>query len=168
MKKIILLLILLVVLGLSYEYSRRQTRVSTPVAVEPTQSAVETQTVVKPKITMFGGIGVARTNDDTYMVDQEGRTLYFNTQDEGRKSTTKPVCDSTCEKTWLPYLYDGKSGGIAQNSKDPFLSRLNFYTRSDGQRQYSLGTKPLYRYTEDTQSGEKKGESISEWQVARP
>jgi predicted lipoprotein with Yx(FWY)xxD motif len=146
MKKLFVLIILLAILGGAYEYSLRSNQ---PVPAIDTESPIANETGSNNtpfKVTLFGGIGVAQAQGQSYLTDQDGHTLYIDTNDEGRKSTEKPACNSECEKTWIPYLYDGVSGGIAPGSKDPLLSRFNIYTRADGQKQYSLGTKPLYRY----------------------
>lgn len=167
MKKLFVLAILLLVLGGSYWFSVKKNQPALVVQTENNPSTT-TQTDTAFKVTLFGGIGVAQAQGGSYLVDQGGLTLYYNTQDEGRSATAKPACSAECEKTWLPYLYDGVSGGIAPNSKDPLLSRLNFYTRADGQKQYSLGTKPLYRYVFDQKSGEQNGIGTTNWVVARP
>lgn len=167
MKKLFVLVLLLLILGTSYWYAVKKNQ---PVAPLETEKPLADSQPTNPafKITMFGGIGVAQSQGQSYLVDQKGLTLYLNTKDEGRANNTKPACNTSCEKTWLPYLYDGVSGGIASGSKDPLLSRLNIYTRTDGQMQYALGTKPLYRYVYDQTQGELKGAGSTGWEIARP
>ncbi len=160
MKKIILLVLVLVLAG-AYWFSMQK--------VGGPKPAGQKSATLNSNITLFGGIGIAKDGNNSYLVDQNGMTLYANLQDQNRSSTAKPACNAECEKLWVPYLYDGKSGGIATGSKDPFLSKFNLYTRADGQKQYSIGTQPLYRYLFDRKQGDMEGgKGILNWEIVKP
>ena len=159
MKKLFLLIGLVVMLCAVYFFAtQRQSFI-------PTSDLFSQHSNVK--VVKFGAIGLVETGEGQYLTDPEGHTLYVDTKDQNRKLNGPLACNSTCEQTWLPYLFGADSIRLSP-SRDPFLSRLNIITRPDGQKQYALGSEPLYFYSLDTQIGDVKGDNLETWQVARP
>jgi len=91
--------------------------------------------------------------------DASGKSLYTFSKDPVGKS----VCTDQCEKLWPPVLV------TAQSSKH-FGTQAGFsqITREDGNKQWALNGKPLYRWLKDSQKGEITGAGIKGvWPLAR-
>ena len=98
-------------------------------------------------------VRVATTRLGKVLVDARGRTLYLFTKDSGTKST----CSGACASAWPPALVTGKPtvGGGAK------ASHVGTTTRSDGTRQVTYNGHPLYRFVQDTKSGDTNGEGLT-------
>lgn len=106
-------------------------------AAAPTPSPAP-QVVVKTAESGFG----------TIIVDANGYALYSN-WDANRDST----CVDQCAQTWPPLIV---TGDFAVGEA---LDRTKFSTfaRPDGSMQVKFGDFPLYRFVQDTQPGDAKG-----------
>ena len=172
-KKLLILIGILVILaGVAYGMIKfvSKSAYSTNAGVNKTTRVVPPTTGEKTTVLakINGPVGtVASANGESYLVNKDSYTLYVNNKDAlGPNKDFKTVCDSTCEKTWKPYLLDTKTAGITK-SDDPLLSKINIFKRADGQQQYALGTQPLFLYSLDTKPGEVRGIS-ADWAIAKP
>jgi predicted lipoprotein with Yx(FWY)xxD motif len=107
----------------------------------------------------------------TILVTGKGLTLYYWTQDVGRKSSC--VNDSTyhCSKWWPPLLTTGNpvaTGGAKQ-------SLLGITKRAGGQTQVTYAGHPVYRWVgvgspaPDKKAGDVYGQGfISQWWALSP
>jgi predicted lipoprotein with Yx(FWY)xxD motif len=89
----------------------------------------------------------------TFLVDNQGRTLYLFQKDKTSKST----CSGACAANWPPLLTTGKasaSGGVRKGL-------LGTTKRSDGKTQVTYNGHPLYRFSGDTKPGDTKGQGLS-------
>jgi predicted lipoprotein with Yx(FWY)xxD motif len=98
------------------------------------------------------------------LVNGQGRTLYLFEKDSGGRS----ACYAQCATFWPPLLTSGKpiaGAGVK-------VSLLGTTRRSNGTRQVTYAGHPLYRFAEDTKSGQTKGEALkafgAEWYVLSP
>jgi predicted lipoprotein with Yx(FWY)xxD motif len=109
-------------------------------------------------------VRVATTRLGKVLVDARGRTLYLFTKDSGTKST----CSGACAGAWPPALVTGKPtvGGGAK------ASQVGTTKRSDGTHQVTYHGHPLYRFVQDTKSGDTNGEGLTAfgggWFVVSP
>ena len=171
-KLLVLIGILIILAGVAYGMIKSVSKnaYSTNAGVNKTTEVVSPATGEKTSVVakINGPIGtVSSANGESYLVNKDSYTLYVNNKDAlGPNKDFKTVCDSTCEKTWKPYLLDAKTTGITK-SDDPLLSKINIFKRADGQQQYALGTQPLYLYSGDSKPGEARGAS-TDWAVAKP
>ena len=95
------------------------------------------------------GVSMLRFRNTYAYADAEGMTLYAREND----------CGENCGEDWLAYI--APSDAAAQG-------RWSVTTRSDGQRQWALDGKPLYRYDGDEAVGQTKGDDANDspWQAA--
>lgn len=99
-------------------------------------------------------------NGNSYLTNQEGRTLYYFTNDPSDKST----CFGSCSESWPPFYVD-------LIDLPPTLNRHDFsyLSRPDGRYQTTYKGKPLYLYSGDNIQGERNGDGIQGlWFIARP
>ncbi len=95
-----------------------------------------------------------------YLVDGNGRTLYYFTKDSANKS----VCNGGCAKLWPPY--DPASIKVTANLKSSDFSKI---TRADGSQQLAYKGHPLYHFVKDTARGEAGGQGFKKiWYVIDP
>jgi predicted lipoprotein with Yx(FWY)xxD motif len=109
-------------------------------------------------------VGVANSALGRIVVDNKGRTLYLFEKDKNRRS----ACSGQCAKYWPPLLSHGKP--VARTGvKQPLLGVTR---RANGSRQVTYAGHPLYRFVEDRQAGQTKGEGLQEfgagWEVLSP
>jgi predicted lipoprotein with Yx(FWY)xxD motif len=116
----------------------------------------------------YSAYAVSIANDVThgkYLVDKNGYTLYFFSNDfKGRNS-----CPGGCASVW-PYFY---AGPLTQASLGAGLNLADFDTIIvNGTNQTRYKGWPLYYYypggTAHESAGQITGESISNWFVAKP
>jgi predicted lipoprotein with Yx(FWY)xxD motif len=86
------------------------------------------------------------------LVNGSGLTLYRYTPD--KKGTS--VCTGACAKYWPPLLVTGKAKPVAGTGVT--ASKLGVIKRSNGQMQVTYGGYPLYRYSDDSKTGQAKGQ----------
>ncbi|MFH5824879.1 hypothetical protein [Georgenia sp. AZ-5] len=104
-------------------------------------------------------IETTTTDLGTFLVDDEGMTLYLFTEDSPGTS----VCEGQCLEAWPPL--EGEAG--AGQGVDPAL--LGTIERSDGSVQASYNDWPLYYYAPDTAPGDVTGQGVNDvWWVVSP
>ena len=95
------------------------------------------------------------------LTDTDGNTLYLFTRDEREVSN----CSGGCANAWPPLLTDGApvaGEGVAEN-------RLGTISREDGSTQVTFNGWPLYRYSQDNESGDANGQDANDiWYVVSP
>ena len=102
--------------------------------------------------------------DGTYLTDGSGRTLYLFMADTGGSSN----CSGACTQVWPPLSTTGAptagSGVTAAN--------LGTITRSDGTKQVTYSSHPLYYFSQDTSAGQMTGQGIpgfgAKWWIVAP
>lgn len=109
-------------------------------------------------------VGVANSTLGRIVVDNEGRTLYLFEKDKNRRS----ACYGLCAKYWPPLLTHGRP--VARTGvKQPLLGVAR---RANGSEQVTYAGHPLYRFVEDRQAGQTKGEGLNDfgagWDVLSP
>jgi predicted lipoprotein with Yx(FWY)xxD motif len=109
-------------------------------------------------------VGVRDTKLGKILVDAQGRTLYLFEKDKGAKST----CFGACASAWPPLTTSGnpKAGAGATPSLIATIAR------SDGAREVTYKSRPLYYYAGDKAAGETNGEGLNAfgggWDVLSP
>jgi predicted lipoprotein with Yx(FWY)xxD motif len=104
-------------------------------------------------------VKVGTVNGKQALVDNNGCTLYLNTNDTA--DTT--ACDTQCVVTWWPLLAPGQAGSGVQQSN------LSSFTRTGGVNQVTYFTHQLYRYSGDTAPGDAKGQGQQQiWYLVDP
>ncbi|MFF8955045.1 SCO0930 family lipoprotein [Streptomyces sp. NPDC014894] len=103
----------------------------------------------------IGGLGRVVT-------DEAGFTLYRFDRDSA--SPPGSTCDGACAAAWPPVAADGASAGPGADG-----SLIGEVTRSDGGKQLTLGGRPVYRFAEDAEPGDAKGQGVGgAWFAAAP
>jgi predicted lipoprotein with Yx(FWY)xxD motif len=103
-------------------------------------------------------VGVAKSSLGSILVDSSGRTLYLFKADVGDKS----ACAGACASAWPPLLATGKpTAGTGATA-----SKLGTITRSDGKRQVTYNSHPLYTFIKDTKPGQTTGQGVTAFGAA--
>ena len=104
-------------------------------------------------------IMTTQTELGTFLVDEEGKTLYMFTQDSPGKS----VCEGDCLAAWPALPGEMMAGeGVGQGL-------LGTIERSDGSTQATYADWPLYYYAQDQAAGDVNGQGVSDvWYVLSP
>jgi predicted lipoprotein with Yx(FWY)xxD motif len=89
------------------------------------------------------------------LVDAQGRALYTNDQDSGKKV----ACTDECLGFWPPVEAPASGGPTASDSV--VQAKLGMLRRPDGSRQVTFDGKPLYRFAEDG-PGEVTGDGFTD------
>ncbi|HKZ37736.1 MAG TPA: hypothetical protein VJ184_08810 [Chryseolinea sp.] len=94
-----------------------------------------------------------------FLVDGNGKTLYFFTKDVGGQSQ----CTGSCLTDWPVYYAPDLQPGSGIDPVD-----FTTFTRSDGTNQTAYKGWPLYYFNGDNASGETNGEAVGNvWFVAK-
>ncbi|HEV8648871.1 MAG TPA: hypothetical protein VG276_05565 [Actinomycetes bacterium] len=100
------------------------------------------------------GLKLAQSKLGQVLTDDKGRTLYAFTPDKDGKST----CYGTCAQTWLPLVAQASpvgGGGVS-------ASLLSTTDRTDGSKQTTYKSWPLYYYSGDQQPGDVNGQGVGD------
>jgi predicted lipoprotein with Yx(FWY)xxD motif len=87
-----------------------------------------------------------------YLSGQNGRTVYFFTNDSAGAS----ACTGTCAKTWPPLTITNSATVVGTTAG----AELGTITRPDGTQQLTYAGHPLYYYSGDTAPGQTNGQGI--------
>lgn len=97
----------------------------------------------------------------TFLVDEDGMTLYLFTKDSPGVTT----CFDACLQAWPPLLTNGEpraDDGVT-------ASKLGTITRDDGSIQVTYNGLPLYYYITDVKPGDTTGQGVGGvWFVVEP
>lgn len=95
-----------------------------------------------------------------YLVDSEGRTLYFFAKDYNGSSS----CSGECAKKWPAFYVENPMLGPGLDPED-----FGVITRSDGGKQLTYKGWPLYYFAGDEKPGDINGDGVKNvWFVAKP
>lgn len=109
--------------------------------------------VINTKLTTNASLGAVIT-------DSAGNTLYFFSLDANGNS----ACTGGCLTTWPVFYTSSVIAGTGLDVKD-----FGSITRSDGSKQTTYKSWPLYYFQNDSKAGDVKGEGIENiWFVAKP
>jgi predicted lipoprotein with Yx(FWY)xxD motif len=96
----------------------------------------------------------------SYLVGEDGKTLYVFTKDTGGKS----VCNDKCAQSWPPFTLDA---GEATKAGDGVTGTLATVKRDDGTTQVTYDGAPIYYFAKDTKAGDVTGQNVGGvWFVA--
>ena len=131
---------------------------SAPSTVTPaTTATTETDAVVAKTIEL---VVSSSPSLGSFLVDQDGKTLYVFTVDTPEKSN----CNGQCAAIWPPFTatYSPVAGeGVS--------GVVGMIQRSDGSRQVTYDGRPLYYYYKDLEPGQTNGQGVNGvWFVATP
>jgi predicted lipoprotein with Yx(FWY)xxD motif len=105
---------------------------------------------------------VATVGGRQILTTEDGFTLYVFANDPVDTGTSS--CFASCAQAWPPFLIVGAPTGGAD-----IAPGLGTITREDGNTQVSYKGKPLYRFANDEQQGDTKGDGAGGvWSVAIP
>lgn len=125
--------------------------------------AAEDGTLNGPAEPADGGLVVDSTTTDlgTFLVDAEGRTLYFFTMDT---EPGKSVCEGDCLVNWPAF---GPTEGQGFAPGEGVTGVLDSFTREDGTVFATYDGRPLYYFIGDQAAGDVNGQGIGDvWFVA--
>ncbi|WP_328614832.1 SCO0930 family lipoprotein [Amycolatopsis sp. NBC_00355] len=156
---------LLAVTGLALVTACGSNPYATSGAVQPVALGVQQQ---QPASTVPAGAGrtqlVSSTVEGlgTVLADAEGHTLYRYAKDSAKPP--KATCAGACAETWPPLVSDAPA--LAAGVDAQLIGEV---TRPDGQRQVTVGGRPVYRYAKDTGRGIALGQNVSaDWAAITP
>jgi predicted lipoprotein with Yx(FWY)xxD motif len=98
------------------------------------------------------GIKTVSTSKGTVLANTKGHTLYWFVID----TPTKSNCNGTCATFWPPVPASEKvASGVTLSGK------FGSITRSDGSKQLTYDSHPLYTFKQDTAAGQINGNGIN-------
>ena len=138
----------------------------TPVMSDETETPTTDETTT-PAATRAPLVSVTlnvKQNDTlgSYLVDDQGYTLYLFTKDSMNAST----CTGDCADEWPPLLLTTKLGAMAGSGVD--MSKLGVTVRADGGIQVTYNGWPLYYFDEDENPGDVNGQGQDDFFVVSP
>ncbi|MFF1377390.1 SCO0930 family lipoprotein [Streptomyces sp. NPDC058308] len=96
------------------------------------------------------------------VTDSKGFTLYRFDKDTAQPP--KSNCDAACLKTWPAVVADGAKAAPGVDE-----SLLGEVTAADGTKQLTVDGWPMYRYAQDAEPGDAKGQGVGgTWYAAAP
>jgi predicted lipoprotein with Yx(FWY)xxD motif len=96
------------------------------------------------------------------LVDGKGMTLYLFTRDQANVSN----CYDQCAANWPPLLI---AAGKEATAGQGVTGKLGAIDRTDGSRQVTYNSLPLYYYIKDTKAGDTTGQNVGQvWFVVHP
>ena len=102
----------------------------------------------------------------TYLVDQNGKSLYLFKADQPNDSR----CSGACAQAWPPFTVSG--GQIPSVEGDVQQSLIGVITRSEGSTQVTYRDWPLYYFISDSNPGDTTGQGINsfgeKWYLVKP
>jgi predicted lipoprotein with Yx(FWY)xxD motif len=106
-------------------------------------------------------VATASSDLGTYLVGQDGRTLYYFTRDV---TPGRSTCVGGCATLWPPLVVSDPSQLAAG---DGVSGTLATFTRDDGTLQVTYRGRPLYYFQNDTAAGQTNGQGLNDiWFVA--
>jgi len=109
--------------------------------------------VAKPDYDFMVAEKVIDGESQRYLVDYNGRTLYYFTKDEPNRSN----CVDGCLAAWIPF------------SRTNFVSpstvasdRFGLIDGNNGIQQTTFGERPLYYFNQDIQKGDVNGQGVGD------
>jgi predicted lipoprotein with Yx(FWY)xxD motif len=98
----------------------------------------------------------------SYLVGEDGKTLYLLTKDSAGNST----CTGTCATNWPPFTLDN---GETVAAGSGVTGTIGTITRSDGTTQVAINGVPLYYFKGDSAAGDTNGQGVQGvWFLASP
>jgi len=151
-KTVSIIVVLIVLVGGWYWWSNTQ---DSAVPVTSEQSATESPAAVAV-LTVSLDSKLAQ-----YITDKNGMTLYIYSKDTARVSN----CSVACAANWPPYI-------VTAGTTFPHAAGINgaigTMTRPDGSIQLTYKGMPLYLWIKDTKVGDKTGDKVGGFLIARP
>ncbi len=103
------------------------------------------------------GVAVKEGQLGSYLVDDQGRTLYLFTPDKSAQGST---CYEDCAEAWPPALAEGRPEAQHPSVREDQLGTIR---RDDGTTQLTYNGWPLYYYTRDRAPGQVTGQDVHEF-----
>lgn len=106
------------------------------------------------------GVAVGTSPDGTYLIDEDGMSLYTFDNDSPGQS----ACSGDCAEAWPPL-----AGERPLTQLEGVEGDLSIIERDDGSAQVAYNDRPLYYYAGDRDPGDTNGHGIAGvWYVAEP
>ena len=151
---------LLIGVSIGYTAFRGTAPQGAPQTVTSTYTATKTKTETKTQTEEYSVKLSYNKNTGLYLVDKEGRTLYFFAKDTNGSSS----CYGACAEHWPIFYTDNLKVGPGLNPAD-----FGVITRSNGQKQITYKGWPLYYFAGDKKPGDVNGDGVKGvWFVAKP
>ncbi len=94
-----------------------------------------------------------------YIVDPQGRTLYYFLKDEENVSN----CNGGCLSAWP--AFEDIEDLIIPSTLDK--AKFSVITRTDGAKQLAYKGRAMYFFAQDNARGETKGQTVNDWTISR-
>ncbi len=149
---------LLIGVSIGYTAFRGTAPQGAPQTVTSTYTATKTKTETKTQTEEYSIKLSYNKNTGLYLVDKEGRTLYFFAKDTNGSSS----CYGACAEKWPPFTPRQLVIPSTLN-----ISDFSFVKRSDGTTQLAYKGQPLYYWVNDHYRGDTTGHGVKNvWFVA--
>jgi len=156
-----IVVVLVIIVGAWYWWMQSATPAPLPVASATTSTSTagtSNPNSIQNNLTL----GTDATSSlGTYLIAQNGMTLYTYSKDSAGTST----CYTTCAANWGPYSVPA---GMQLNLEASITGQVGTIIRTDGTTQLTYNGMPLYFFTGDTASGDVSGQGVAGFSVAKP
>jgi predicted lipoprotein with Yx(FWY)xxD motif len=152
----IVVIIIVIVLGFWYWGSMGTQSPSTSTNSGYTGTPSQTNTPVPPSPTVTDLSTASTSTLGTYLIAENGMTLYEYTKDKAGVSN----CTGTCATVWPPYTVPAGESSSTLGVGADVPGQIGTITRADGTLQITYNNIPLYYYEKDQNVGDVKGENV--------
>ena len=152
---IIWLVVIIIIIVLGFWYWGSMATQSPSATPSSTSTLGQTNTPVPPAITDLGTASSGTLG--TYLVSENGMTLYQYTKDKPGVSN----CTGTCATIWPPYTIPAGETSSTLSVGANVSGQIGTITRADGTLQITYNNIPLYYYSKDNVPGDTNGQGVA-------
>lgn len=134
----------------------------TPESAGETTSAEESPAEESPAEEMSTDLSTAETSLGTVVVDGDGMTAYYFSNDVKDSGTS--ACSGDCLAAWPPITTESDTPTV-----EGVTGEVGTITGTDGSTQITIDGRPIYTFAQDTAPGDVNGQGVNDvWWVIAP
>ncbi|KQR16109.1 hypothetical protein [Cellulomonas sp. Leaf334] len=134
----------------------------TPESTGETTSAEESPAEESPAEEMSTDLATAESSLGTIVVDGDGMTAYYFSNDVKDSGTS--TCSGDCLTAWPPITTESDTPTV-----EGVTGEVGTITGTDGSTQITIDGRPIYTFAQDTAPGDVNGQGVNDvWWVVAP
>lgn len=133
-----------------------------PAEEEPEEGGTTGAEAPEEGATATGPLGVAESDLGEIVVDSEGMTVYYFTNDEADSGVS--ACEGGCLEAWPPVISETDAPEV-----EGVTGEVATIETPDGELQVTINGMPIYYFAEDEAPGDVNGQAVNDvWYVVAP